>query len=351
MYYFFQRQKVLATDSCVLNSVQKFSGDPVTIWKTGDGKKVVLVSNDASINSIFAPQTGDYGFALDTQTSYIRLSNGWGQTNPQLTLDQLVGDAFDDTGKPIQLKNARENRTVEIPYTGAVGDTSFTTSALSLTEVQAANHAKIWALKDSTQSAASYQEYRILSIAEEEENIFTFTAMKHFDEKFDAVESNFVTERPSSTFPLEEENSIVPPPLDLRVHRAPKFERDGEEITLYWEAPSTTQDRVIVDSFQLIHDIPGHESIIETNRKNYYFSEVPSGRYNFEVRSISREGRLSAPATLSADILDFYGGGHPRQYGMIKGGSVSAPSVVVNTTEQSFLNLKQILSFSTLLQL
>ena len=333
--------KVLATDFCVLNGVNKFSGDPVTVWKNGDGKKVVLVANDSAINSIFAPQVGDYGFSLDSETSYIRIANGWGQTNPQLTLDQLVGDAFDDTGKPIQLKNARESRTVEIPYTGGVGDTSFTTSALSLTEVQAANHAKIWALKDSNESEASYQQYRILSIAEEEEdNILTFTVMKHFDEKFDAVESNFVTERPSSTFPLEQENSIVPPPLDLRVHRSPKFERDGEEITLYWDAPSTTQDRVIVDSFQLIHDIPGHESIIETNRKNYYFTEVPSGRYNFEVRSISREGRMSAPAVLSTDILDFYGGGHPRQYGMIKGGSVSAPSVVVNTTEQKLFKFE-----------
>jgi hypothetical protein len=260
---------------------------------------------------------------------------------------KYVSNACSDTdGTPLHLEETKETRVKEISTnqdgTQALGNT-LTTSELTSNEAAAAKIGSIWALKDETETEASYKQYKILTIVEESAHIYVITAVEHYNTKFDIIETNFTTSLPDPLFPTPNASDILPPPKALRLLRAPKLETPGEEVILTWEAPDSP---INIVGYEVSSTVPGYERSISTSATSLDFTEVPEGIYTFTVASFSSEGKVSKPVSISVDIEDYFGGNHTREIGVLVGGQVSSKSVVTTTVgNQNFRYGKPIVFF------
>ncbi len=319
----------------------------------------VLVKQDAVIenHSSFATAgpvsagtaiTGWYVFN-ETLATYqpISVDNGGLLDWTEEEYVKYVSNAAADTdGTPLHLEETKETRVKEISTnqdgTQVLGST-LTTSELTSNEATAAKIGSIWALKDETETEASYKQYKILTIAEESGHLYDITAVEHYNTKFDIIETNFSTALPDPLFPVFNSSSVLPPPKGLRILRAPKLETPGEEVILTWEAPDNLTDIV---GYEVSSTVPGYERSITTSTTSLDFVEVPEGIYTFTVSSFASTGKVSKPISISVDIEDYFGGSHTREIGVLVGGQVSSKSVVTTTVaDKNFRYGKPIVFF------
>lgn len=257
------------------------------------------------------------------------------------TTQKNVESAVDTSGNLLQLQY--QNETVVEERTLTTGSTTTSEgrntipigAAFSETPATGA----IWAIKQIVSGStlateASYSEYKIVSIAEEDNGKFDITAVQYSPAKFDAVDSEFLLDTPDPVFPPEG-TVEVPPPKALRVLRDPLYNRPGEEIIVSWDPPdaagtsgvSTTYEHLA--GYELTHTFGGDtgwDPVIRLNpgRTAFRFNNIPDGLHTIGIRSISRKDKQSERIYADIQIEDIFGGTHPRQWGLIKGAYSSA---------------------------
>ena len=316
---------------------------------TGEPTRAFVVDEFSQLSSMGFPAQipGSIAYVIGNSTFY-EYDNGWAASTRSITLEELLSRACDINKNPVFLKVSRETRTKDLALTNSdVAPIEGTTTLVipageveSSTEAEAIKTGGIWALKDSLESVAGCKEYKIIGIEEVSKNTIAISAVEYYNEKFDIIENNFTTTERPATFPLEDYNKNVPPPTGLRVIKTPNFAQPGEEITVAWEAPAVTQDGIFIDGYQITLDIPQQPRTQFTVGKSYSYLQVPDGQYTVQVRALSTNGRLSRPATADFTVNDVFGGNYPRDHGLIKGGSVSARSVLINDTDTKHLKFE-----------
>lgn len=286
--------------------------------------EVVLSQATADINSTTYYSGDAVTFAYDEDGTQITFSG----TDEQI--EQKIHNAYDDSGNIISLQYNKETVVREVLISSIDGDGVTLTLGTAISEY-ADLPGMIWGIKEATPTAASYKQYRIVSITQENDNAYGITAIEYYESKFDTIENNFITAVADPVYPTEVPEDKVPAPSGLRILRTPKFTSPGEEILLGWDAPSDSSN---IAGYEISCDIPGYPATIFTNSTSYFFDKVPDGRYTFYVRSITLKNRKSRPATESVYIEDIFGGNWPRIFGLVQGGYVSAP-VTIDTTAQT----------------
>lgn len=314
----------------VANSDTSIIVDRVTDAEIGDTvallvpkSKIVLAQRVASINGTDNVSAGD-------EVTQARDENGLLFTLLGSTVEDTqenINNAYDDGGNLLSLQYNQESSVEEYTITNVIGDTIVIDEVLSnLSDLTG----QIWGVKDTT--AASYKEYRIVSIVREADNTYGITAVEYYEGKFDTIENNFSTSVEDPLYPNEVPSDKVPAPSGLRVLRTPKFTSPGEEIVLQWDSPlSGTIAFQFIAGYEIRHNIPGYPSTIRVTNTSFSFDDVPDGFYSFSVRTITRKNRKSRPAIEKVYIEDIFGGSYPRLYGLVQGGYVSAP-ITINTT-------------------
>ncbi|NIH77435.1 putative phage tail protein [Ochrobactrum sp. P20RRXII] len=142
--------------------------------------------------------------------------------------------------------------------------------------------------------------YRIITVSEEEENIFRVTALEHDPQKYDRVEKGIVFE----PLPYKRDDNEVSPPTNLYC-REVGYISNGTSIhnlNLSWTPPQNTLTR----GYYVVADTPEGTRLTlgYTDETAIDLINSTGGQYTFYVQTVNFAGLLSPPAT-----LDFWAAG------------------------------------------
>jgi predicted phage tail protein len=121
---------------------------------------------------------------------------------------------------------------------------------------------------DNAEVLGSAKAYKVLDIAREAKNIFSITAVEHYNQKFTAIEEEYeLGAIPDSAY-VEREPSVIPPPRNLTASfEGPQANPQGE-ILLAWDYPV---DDSWVNFYEIVHDIPDTDTPIPTSSNGMVF--------------------------------------------------------------------------------
>jgi len=179
----------------------------------------------------------------------------------------------------------------------------------------------VWALRETLDNLETYdstRQYRVLGIAQEEENIFGISAVEYYPEKYTAVEVDYeLGQVPDNIFIGEP--SEAPACQYLVSREVDNTNARSRKVSLFWEPP---EDFEYIDYYELKHNVPNVPSPITVPRgeNSYEFTPLPEGKYRFSIRIVTNRGNKSPyvrtfhqtgldNATDSAKIGEIYAGG------------------------------------------
>lgn len=266
---------------------------PVTLNNTATYELAVLITEPAAF------YVGEGTVTVNSQTI------NRGDRLPSITSEQAATDATDDSGNPIPT-TWKEDSYVEskaIPNNQQNVSTLTLSNSATFSTTPKAN--SIWVITETegqTPTVGSADLYKVLSISQDEKNIYSISAVEHTNDKYDYVESlNDVLDIPNDVFPTEPEFAIAP--TQVRILQTSDASRPDEELQVEWDYPALVdigggelqETTRYLDGFEIVHNVPGLESPVNVGkrRRNYGFKDVPDGSYFFRVQAISVSGKRS----------------------------------------------------------
>jgi predicted phage tail protein len=237
-----------------------------------------------------------------------------------------------------------ETRTVS---TSAGTDISQLSVGTAFSSLPSKSH--IWVLKETANSGAvtdaAALPYKILSIVEEDDSSYGLIGVRHYDEKFSAIEGVFTTYVEDTIAPRLLPTDTVPTVQSVTVTELPNPSISGNEFILEWEAPAsqgtlsdieesnidqsaleggalTTYEHL--EEYEITHNIEEIESpILVPKTDTYYkFEGIENGFYTFGVKAVSVIGSKSRVKQTVAEFEDVYGQNVKRvALGMATGGT------------------------------
>ena len=193
----------------------------------------------------------------------------------------------------------------------------------------------IWVLTEKINSvtvASSSKQYKVLAMSESSKNEISISAVEHYDEKFDAVDTDFTTYIADTIYPTVTSDDIVPPPLDVFSTTLPKKGQVGEELLVSWVAPTNVGDLPgeyeHLFGFEITHDFPGLENpirISDAKQRTWKIDGIEDGTYSVAVRTVNVLNNLSESVKIKVTITDRFDESIPRiALGLPVGGTCSA---------------------------
>lgn len=139
------------------------------------------------------------------------------------------------------------------------------------------------------------RQYRVLTVEEEEENIFRITALQHDPQKFDRIEKGIVFE----PLPYHRNDNEVIPPEALLV-KEQGYISNGvavHKLTLSWSPPQNQLAR----GYYIVADTPENTRITlgYTSDTSIDLLNSTSGEYLFQVQTVGMTGVLSRPSDVT----------------------------------------------------
>jgi len=179
----------------------------------------------------------------------------------------------------------------------------------------------VWALRETLDNLETYdstRQYRVLGIAQEEDNVFGVSAVEYYPEKYLAVEVDYeLGQIPENIFIGEP--SEAPACQYLISREVDNTNAKTRKVSLFWEPPEAFD---FIDYYELKHNVPNVPSPISVPRgeTSYEFAPLPEGKYRFSIRIVTGRGNKSPyvrtfhqtgldNATDSNKIGEIYAGG------------------------------------------
>lgn len=240
-----------------------------------------------------------------------------GDRLPSITSEQAATDAEDDAGDPIPTTWSEHTYVESLPVDSPVGApqqfTQLTTNNGTYSSLPTRN--SVWMLtetENNIQTVGSADLFRILAVSQDDKNIYSISAVEHYNEKYDFIDDpEAVLGIPDDVYPTEPE--IITPPSQVYVLQNSNSTKPNEELTIQWDYPEFVDTGVLdqnsnpflvestrfLDGFEIFHTIPKLENpiIVGKRQRKYPFRDVPDGNYIFRVRSISTSENKSAWAS------------------------------------------------------
>lgn len=275
----------------------------------------VMFSKPAAIYVGYDPVTvngttyskGDY-----IPEAYIRTSGG-AYVLSNLDTEEKASNAFKDTSSEDLLSIVWKKYThvrqypIDNPATAGtfLHEDVVTLSTGEVFEENVAD-GTVWSLFETAASGetvlGSEKLYKVLTVAQDEKNIYTIQAVEHSNAKFDAVDTDYeLGNIPPSIYP-EVEPEEVPPPLNLRIKPfSDNVAQLFEEFQLQWDPPDTI--------YIAAYEVSASPNIFEdevtvklVGDTSITFKDVPQGKYSFRVRTVSPKRNVSEWVTF---VLDY----------------------------------------------
>lgn len=254
-------------------------------------------------------------------------------------LSAIFTDTSEENGSDNEPKYTRVE---EVSVTSSAGQHR-TLSCSAFSEAPDAN--TVFVLKETvtnTQkvSDASYKEYRIVSISEEENMVYSITAIEYYDAKFSAVDNNFNLNVDEREFPTLNQTTNVFPPRNAYIIPSPDPSLAGNEFSVQWEKPLDSLGSISdnVSGFEIHHEIPGDESpiFVGSDVYSYKFTSVPDGLYKIRVRTVDSLGKKSIAAVAETNLVDNFSVRTQRAQDGLAIGGVVGSNLEISTNSFGF---------------
>ena len=254
-----------------------------------------------------------------------------------ITTESVASNLVDDSGNPVLTAWKPYTRVEEqtVSTSAGTGISSLTVSSAFST---APNAETIWVIRETVSSVDtidSKKTYKILSLSQEEDQLYAITAVEHDNQKFTSIESDtFSLKTQDPVFPTPKTTEVVPAPTNVYVHVSDlgpgELEDDAE---LFWDAPTQSGNATsiypFIDGYEIEHNLPLASNPLTVGKDVRYLKglDIPPGTYSVGVRTIS-QGRKSAVTKATFTIEEPAQQSVPRGFGMPLGGvSNSAPYI------------------------
>ena len=298
----------ITTDKITLDS-------PVTLNATSTYKLSVvfvepgafLAQDTATINSV----TYNRGDLI--KQAFIDSNDDGTYTLQDITSDDFVSNAkasASDTDA-LQLTWSEYLRVEEQTISNNGSNLTHLTTSAAFENVPQRSH--IWVIQEIDDSGnittSSKLPYRILSITEKSADNYEITGVRYYDEKYSAVEEDFTTYVSDSVYTDVKATDIVPKPVGVTVSSFPGTGYDATNVIVSWSAPEdpndANDDYEHLTGFMIEHNIPGRNpnQRVGRDRRSFTFTNVPSGKHIFAVRTINKLGNLSEAVVESIEII------------------------------------------------
>jgi len=265
--------------------------------------------------------------------------NSVAYTRGQLLLENASGGAIatqaqaanlvDDSGNAVST-HFSENSRVEVKSINGSVTTGTSASTIEVTGAfsSAPQQDTIWAIsREDDVNTNDLKEFRILGIAQTEENKYEITASKYIKDKYDEID----VDQPIQTYdyiPLPKRNDPVPAPRNLSIEqvRGSSVTKDGEgtqvKVKIAWSTP--TEDLPDTNSssqpityrflshFEIHHnmDLDGNANSrftkitnIPGNATTFSINNVDAGTYTVKIRAVNVLGNYSEWQEITREIF------------------------------------------------
>ena len=314
-----KKAAILTQDSATIGGSSYSRGDVVTQARLthGGSQATIVVANETttSLNVNNALDDSNEFLSLSLETSTIVQERSLTGTTDVSGVDYTIPSSASDGRTTIQLSAALDED-----------------AAADLTEA-------IWVIKQTdtasqAETMSSAKQYKILSINENEGGEFEISAVEHYNEKFDDIETEFNTAINDPVLPPEP-NTMPPSPAAVRILRTPRFNRPGEEVTVEWENPPSYD---YLKGFEVTHnlnpDLSKETFFAPASQLSKRFNDLPDGTYTIEVRTVSTFDKRSKPTIAEASIVDVFSG--ERVWGGVRKGAVCTSTIELNGSDVIF---------------
>jgi predicted phage tail protein len=201
-------------------------------------------------------------------------------------------------------------------YVDTLPATAFTNNQLDTTGEFSTlpTASSVWMLQEfesGAQTTGSADSFRILGISQDDKNVYSITAVEHYNEKYDFIDDpDAILEIPEDVYPTEPE--YITAPTQVYVLQNSDASRPDEELVVQWDYPEFVDTGIttevdddppnpptvvpylvesarFLDGFEIYHNIPEVENPITVGKRQrrYPFRAVPDGAYIFRVRALS----------------------------------------------------------------
>lgn len=264
-----------------------------------------------------------------------------------ITTSLAASNLVDDSGNPVEVvwKPYTRVETQTVSTAAGSGITSLTVSTAFST---APNSQTVWALKrvltaSEAEVLGTKQEYKILGITQNDDSTYNISAVKHYNEKFDAIDNEWTLSVQDPVFPPELADTIVPPPANVYLI-ARNLDNDSikDDVTLSWDVPLNSDGSVYdkVDKYEINHSLPDVKQnpiFLDGTINTVGPYQFPSGTHTVSVTTISVSGKRSKPKkafiTISEEVQEKQ---VPRLKGVARGGVSNAPISLNASNEFEF---------------
>lgn len=267
-----------------------------------------------------------------------------GDVIPNITTQQEAASVFDSvTGDPVLLQFT-DSTYLETKAVNSISEVNgvYVLSCDAFSEAPQNN--AVWAIKhvnaDGDVVETSPKMYKIMSIAEEEVNKYSIVAVEHFDEKFDAVEGDFIVDIDDPVYPTEDIKYDVPSIRNLKVSKKPKSYTSGEDIIVSWTAPGSAYNSSLSEVYEHLagyeleyYDQDERVSVILSPNTNSYILDLNTidDFVIVSVRVISSEGRYSFKSSVQFNLSE-EGTGDSIRNNSIKVGGLANKNFTLDTS-------------------
>jgi predicted phage tail protein len=254
------------------------------------------------------------------------------------------------TYRPIEL-SWKKDTFVESKSVTSSTNTSVSGNAeitISGTFETAPSVSSVWMLEEfssGVKTTGSPDLYKVLAIAQDEKNIYSISAVEHYNEKYAFVDDpDSIIDIPDDVYPTEPETIISP--TSVRILQNSNATRPNEELTIEWDYPEFDNNgdptNRFLDSFEVLHTIPGRQSSFFTDNRtrSLFLENVPDGTYMFRVRAISVSQKKSPWTSFKYTVDDPFGDKVNRIKGIQTEGLTSVYPFITNESPSTGGNLR-----------
>ena len=274
---------------------------PITLNNTATYKLSVLITEPAAF------YVGEGSVVVNGSTI------NRGDRIPSITSEGDATDATDDSSNPIATTWSEHSYVEHLPVSNNQTNVTELTTTGQYSVLP--TRSSVWMLTEEeggSQTVGSADLYRILGVTQDSKNVYSISAVEHYNEKYDFIDNpEEILDIPDDVYPTEPE--VILPPSQVYVLQNSNAAKPNEELIVQWDYPEFIDTGVLdqdnnpflveatryLDGFELYHNIPNLESPISVGKRQrkYPFKEVPDGSYIFRVRAVSVSENKSAWAS------------------------------------------------------
>ena len=248
-----------------------------------------------------------------------------------VTTEEDSLNLLDDSGEPV-LASWKPHTHVESQPIETFSGSGISSLTVSPAFSSIPNAQTIWVIKETSSEGLSVQGsaklYRILGISETSKNEYSITAVEHYNEKFESIDSDFVLSIDDPIFPIPKVTDIVPSVV------SPFARKDSSSVELFWDVPLNEDGSAYahVGAYEVYHNIHNQSSPVKVSsaiNKLPRFDNVAPGEYYFSIRTLSTYGTSSIPVVVSFVVQETTTDTSvPAVFEMPLGATVSSPPFV-----------------------